>query len=102
VFLLDGKDTQEYEINKINSVPQGYMIAKQVDAFEERLWANFWSYALNPATANKEGIKNVQIEAPGSLFVPGILYTIKIEHDGGLRIDTSKLSPILNGEKMLN
>jgi len=32
------------------------------------------------------------------MFTPGILYTIKIEHDGGLRIDASQLSPILRGE----
>ncbi len=36
---------------------------------------------------NAEKIKNAQIEAPGTMFVPGNLYTIKIEHDGGLRIE---------------
>jgi hypothetical protein len=36
------------------------------------------------------GIKNAQIEAPGTKFVPGLIYTIKIEHDGGLRIDADR------------
>jgi len=44
------------------------------------------------------GVKNAQIEAPGAMFVPGVLYTIKIEHNGGLRIDASELSPIMRGE----
>ena len=38
--------------------------------------------------------------APGTKFVPGKLYTIKIEHDGGLRIDVSPLPEILAGEKI--
>ena len=42
-----------------------------------------------------------QIEAPGTMFVPGTLYTLKIEHDGGIRIDATPLSPILRGERIL-
>ena len=45
------------------------------------------------------GIKNAQIEAPGTRFVPGMLYTVKIEHDGGMRIDAQTLPLILKGEK---
>ena len=101
VFMLDGKNTQEYDIAKINKVPDGYKIEGKSDPFEQKLWKNFWSYALDSKKAKKEGIKNAQIEAPGAMFVPGIIYTIKIEHDGGLRIDTSTLSPILKGEAIL-
>jgi hypothetical protein len=46
------------------------------------------------------GIKNAQIEAPGTVFIPGMLYTIKIEHDGGMRIDAAKLPEVLRGEKI--
>ena len=46
------------------------------------------------------GIKNAQIEAPGTKFIKGILYTLKIEHDGGLRIDAQPLPKILQGEKL--
>ena len=98
VFVLDGKNTQEYEITKINDIPRGYKLEGETDPFEARLWRNFWSYALDPHQAKRSGIKNAQIEAPGTMFVPGLLYTIKIEHDGGLRIDSSMLSPILKGE----
>jgi len=98
VFMLDGKNTQEYEINKAYRVPGGYKIEGSSGPFEERLWRKFWEYALNIKEAKKVGIKNAQIEAPGTKFIPGMIYTIKIEHDGGLRIDAKPLNPILKGE----
>ena len=100
VFLLDGKKTQEYEIAGINQVPRGYQLEDQYNPVEAKFWSHFWEYALDPQKAKLEGIKNAQIEAPGTMFVPGNLYTIKIEHDGGLRIDASPLSKILLGEQI--
>lgn len=101
VFMLDGANTKEFEITKVNQVPEGYKCAKDRNPFEEQLWQKFWEYALNSEVAKKGGIKNAQIEAPGTLFVPGTLYTIKIEHDGGMRIDAQALPTILNGERIL-
>jgi len=98
VFLLDGENTQEYPITKVNEIPQGYKLDKINDDFEDEFWEKFWEYSLDPDKSSSLGIKNAQIEAPGSLFIPGLLYTIRIEHDGGLRIDSSKISPILKGE----
>ncbi|MCM8773270.1 MAG: hypothetical protein NC820_00810 [Candidatus Omnitrophica bacterium] len=100
VFMLDGKNTQEYEINPISHIPQGYKLEGLNDPFEAKLWSNFWEYALNPDKAKHMGIKNAQIEAPGTMFVPGMLYTLKIEHDGGIRIDSSVLPPIIRGERI--
>ena len=38
-------------------------------------------YPLFTIIAHRQaGIKNAQIEAPGSLFLPGTIYTLKIEH----------------------
>ncbi len=102
VFMLDGAKTQEYEITSMNSIPDGYKVENLQDPFEAELWKTFWFNALDPLRAQKAGIKNAQIEAPGTMFVPGKLYTIKIEHDGGLRIDASDLSPILKGESIFN
>jgi hypothetical protein len=82
----------------VNTIPDGYKIAGPSDIFEAKLWMNFWSYALNPKMAGNVGVKNAQIEAPGTMFIPGVLYTIRIEHDGGLRIDAKPLPPILQGE----
>jgi hypothetical protein len=101
VFMLDGEKTQEYEITKVNEVPLGYQLSDQYDPAEARFWARFWEYALDPKMAKSKGIKSAQIEAPGTLFVPGVLYTIHIEHDGGLRIDAAPLSKILLGERIM-
>jgi hypothetical protein len=100
VFSLGDKGAQVYEINKINEVPSGYAVDKAKNSFEKRLWGRFWEYALNQKEAKKLGIKNAQIEAPGVRFIPGMLYTIKIEHDGGMRIDIQSLPQILKGEKI--
>lgn len=97
-FMLDGPNTLEYEITKLNGIPQGYKIDGQDNPFEEKLWEKFWSYALEPETKKKMGIKNAQIEAPGTVFIPGTIYIIKIEHDGGMRIDAQPLPNILKGE----
>lgn len=100
VFTLDGANTKEYEITEAKQIPAGYKIDKRSDPFENKFWENFWQYALNPQMRKISGIKNAQIEAPGTMFIPGMLYTIKIEHDGGMRIDISPLSPILRGERI--
>ena len=102
IFMLDGANTKEYEINKMSEVPSGYKIEGPEDPFEETLWREFWRYAFDSREAKKAGVKNAQIEAPGTMFVPGYLYTIKIEHDGGLRIDTASLPGILRGEEIPN
>ena len=102
VFVLNGDQTQEYAINEVGEIPSGYKLKNGRDSkFERRLWAKFWEYALDPAAAKEAGIKNAQIEAPGAMFVPGTLYTIKIEHDGGMRIDVAPLPDILRGELIL-
>lgn len=101
VFMLDGNNTQEFDITEINSVPLGYKIELDIASFETTFWEEFWSYAFDQEKAKKAGIKNVQIEAPGSMFVPGMIYKVKIEHDGGLRIDSYPISPILKGERIL-
>lgn len=100
VFMLDGSNTMEYEITKLNQIPAGYKIQGKDEPFEKKLWEKFWSYALDPKESKKLGIKNAQIEAPGTMFIPGTLYTIKIEHDGGMRIDAAPLPEIIKGEKI--
>lgn len=99
-FVLDGKNTQEFEITPVNSIPEGYKIEGMRNEFEVRLWERFWKYALSPDARAAQGIKNAQIEAPGSLFVPGTIYTLRIEHDGGIRIDAKPIPEILRGEQV--
>ena len=101
VFMLDGADTQEFEITKLSEVPEGYRFETKKGAYEEKLWSKFWKYALDPKESDKLGVKNAQIEAPGVMFIPGMVYTIKIENDGGLRIDSTPIPTVLRGEKIL-
>lgn len=99
-FMLTDEGAEMFDITKINDIPSGYEVEGVKNNFEKKLWKKFWEYALNPNEAKRVGIKNAQIEAPGTRFIPGMMYTIKIEHDGGLRIDSKPLSPILKNEKV--
>ncbi len=101
-FVLDGSKTQEFPITQVDEVPGGYKVPGKTSGFENRFWHDFWRFAFDEVRARKAGVKSVQIEAPGVVFIPGYLYTIHIEHDGGLRIDAKPVDPILMGEKVLN
>ncbi|MCC6758927.1 MAG: hypothetical protein IT395_04800 [Candidatus Omnitrophica bacterium] len=101
VFVLDGPNTQEYVISPVNEIPPGYKAPSPRNRFEDAIWSEFWNIALNPRKAGQRGIKSAQIEAPGTKFIPGLLYTIKIEHNGGMRIDASEIPEILKGEKVM-
>lgn len=101
VFMLDGPRTQEFPITQVDEIPGGYKIPGKPSGFENRFWRNFWHFAFDEVKAKNAGVKSVQIEAPGVVFIPGYLYTIHIEHDGGLRIDAKPVEPILRGEKIL-
>lgn len=99
-FVLNGAETQEFVITKAEGVPAGYQVEGAANEFEKGLWKDFWAYALDPAKRDRAGVKNAQIEAPGSMFLPGSIYTLKIEHDGGIRIDARPVPEILKGEKI--
>ncbi|MCM8782038.1 MAG: hypothetical protein NC828_03200 [Candidatus Omnitrophica bacterium] len=100
VFMLTDKGAEVFDITKMNEIPSGYKVEGAKNNFERKLWQKFWQYALDSQEAKRAGIKNAQIEAPGTKFIPGMVYTIKIEHDGGLRIDSKPISPILKGERI--
>lgn len=99
-FSLHDNSVDSFNINTINDIPSGYAVEGANNSFEKKLWQRFWEYALSPEAAKRAGVKNAQIEAPGTRFIPGLLYTIKIEHDGGMRIDAQRLSQILKGERI--
>ena len=99
-FVLDNQNTQVFDLTEAHSIPPGYKVPGVQSDFEKGLWQEFWNYALEPKARERAGIKNAQIEAPGSMFLPGTIYTIRIEHDGGIRIDTQPIPEILKGEKI--
>jgi len=98
VFALDGAKTAVFDIAKAYETPEGYSVEGVSAGLQNEIWKRFWKYVLDPSERGNLGIKNAQIEAPGSLFVPGTIYTIKIEHDGGIWIDTRPIPTILKGE----
>ncbi len=100
VFMLNGEKTQEYPITNVNEIPAGYKVGETASKFEKEIWQEFWKVALDSKWAKGKGIKNAQIEAPGTKFIPGILYTLVIEHDGGIRIDSEEIPEVLKGEKL--
>lgn len=100
VFMLTDNGAEVFNINDVNGIPSGYEVEGANNSFERKLWQEFWEYALNPKKAGQTGIKSAQLEAPGTKFIPGMIYTVMIEHDGGLRIDAKPLSPIFSGEKL--
>ena len=79
VFMLNGKNTQEYVITKVNEVPRGYRLENQEDPIEAKFWSRFGEYALDPQRAKSDGIKYVQIEASGPVFTRGNLYNIRTD-----------------------
>ena len=112
-FVLDGARTQEFNITPMyenpsplqgknvpeSAVPEGYRVGNPPNYFEREVWSHFWKYALSDTERKKMGIKNAQVEAPGQVFVPGTIYTLQLEHDGGLRIDTRPIPLILEKDK---
>lgn|SRR3989338_1343434 len=99
-FVLDGKNTQAFPISSLSEVPEGYRVGNPPSRFEKEIWGRFWKIALEPDARKRLGIKNAQIEAPGSVFVPGTIYTLIIEHDGGIRIDTRPIPEIVKNETL--
>lgn len=99
-FRLDPKETEIQVITEAGAVPEGYRVDGVPDRFQQQLWEDFWMYANSPQARKDQQIKNVQLEAPGTRFLPGNLYTIYIEHDGGLRVDSARIPSILKGEKI--
>ncbi len=97
-FVLNGKKTEEFEITPVNEIPDGYRVGDPPTPFEKEIWKKFWTIALDPKERSRIGIKNAQIEAPGSVFVPGTIYTLIIEHHGGIRIDTRPIPEILKND----
>jgi len=101
-FALDAENTQVFPLTETNDIPPGYKVPGPASEFERKLWKEFWTYALDPKARQRAGIKNAQIEAPGSMFVPGTIYTVRIEHAGGIRIDSAPVPEILKGETVLS
>jgi hypothetical protein len=104
-FALDDKGNtyESCEINRPMDIPGGYALEsgdRTVSAVEARFWRSFWELALDEKRRAEFGVKNAQIEAPATRFLPEHIYKLILEHDGGLYIQASPVPEILKGEKV--
>lgn len=65
-----------------------------VTQFETRLWSDFWRLADDPAYRKEMGVRVAEGEGVWRPFVPGYLYTITLENNGGLNITADKVRGI--------
>jgi hypothetical protein len=63
-------------------------------AFEHDLWSNFWRLADDASYRASMGVRVAQGEGVWSPFLPGRLYTVSIESDGGLNLTSEPLKGI--------
>ena len=89
-FLPDSKRIKQVELTGINMVPKAYKVRVVPEADEEKIWKTLWNYALDSKNADTMVIKNVKIKAPGVIFIPGTVYSLKIKSDGSLEVKTSR------------
>jgi hypothetical protein len=87
-FLPNGRETKQIELTNINTVPEAYKTKTLSETDEEKIWKALWDYALDSKNANNIVVKNVKIDAPGVVFIPGTVYTVKIRQDGSLKVET--------------
>lgn len=87
-FQIDEKMDQ-------HGVPDIYRVDKTPSDLEKELWSDFWGYAANPEDAKKLGVRVIQGEAVYNRFIPDNIYTLTLDHDGGLNIKVEKIPPIL-------
>ena len=81
-----------------DGIPDVYRVNPEPTAFERELWQSFWRYAEDPAAAREKGIRVIQGEAVYTRFIPGNLYTLTLDHGGGICIKVEPIPAILRDE----
>lgn len=101
--LEEGGNTYEScELTRPEEVPGGYRLPtgdKRVSELERRYWQGFWRYALDVDARTAAEVRNAQIEAPATRFVPEKIYHIQIEARGGLTIEAGPIPEVLKGPR---
>jgi hypothetical protein len=103
-FALSPQDNtyEACDINRPDEVPGGYALKstdRAVSETEARFWRTFWELALDEERRQQAGVKNAQIEAPATRFVPEMVYRLVLEADGGLTIQASPVPAILKTDR---
>ncbi|MBN2495890.1 MAG: hypothetical protein JXR96_14965 [Deltaproteobacteria bacterium] len=104
-FALDdsGQTYESCSLSEPMEVPGGYAMRSddpKVTEVERRLWKSFWQLALDEKSREKAGVKNAQIEAPATRFVPDTIYRLVLQHAGGLYIQARPVPEILKNKEI--
>ena len=95
--LFGDKQTPEqaHRIDEPGQIPAVYRGADpRVSEFEQELWRDFWRLADDEAYRKSMGVRVAQGEGVWRPFEPGKLYTISLDHGGGLNVKSEPLRGI--------
>ena len=67
-------------------IPDVYRVDPNPSSYELQLWQDFWSYANDKEAARQQGVRVVQGEAAYTKILPGRIYTLTIQANGGINI----------------
>jgi hypothetical protein len=74
-------------------IPDVYRVDPNPSDYEVHLWQNFWNYAGDPEAARQQGVRVLQGEAVYARLLPGRLYTLSIQANGGLNLTPGPVPP---------
>ncbi len=101
--LDDTSDRYEAcELSKVDEIPGGYRLPSgdlRTSEVERRFWKSFWRYAMDQNMRRDAKVRNAQIEAPATRFVPDKLYHLYLEADGGLLIQAGPIPRVMKDSK---
>lgn len=83
VFLLDGKNTQEFELTKFQEIPEGYKVEGLDNEFERKLWEEFWTHALNPNASGYTGVKTPRLKPRARCLFPACFIRSRLNMTAG-------------------
>lgn len=86
VFGEKQQPSEGYQLDQSGALPAAYRSGGKPSDFEKQLWDRFWTYANEPAEAQKAGVRAAHGEAPSIKLVPGKQYRIELRSSGGLSV----------------
>lgn len=78
--------SQGFVLDAVGSRPAAYSRGSEATPLEQELWANFWEYANDAATAGAAGVRAAHGEAPSIKLRPGRIYKLQLRASDGLSI----------------
>jgi len=78
-------------LDKAGEVPNAYRVNPEPSEFERKLWATFWDYVRDPGLRQRDGVRVAQVEAPSVPMRKGDVWTVSLQHSGGLVLKPRRL-----------